>query len=125
VPALKTLAWFLRSVLCLVEKYLSVFITAESLLLFPWTSQHKEITQNLRTTGYSQCSACPPFGTTHLLERTPRISRQPAKLGFCDLFTFLGTPSPPPMVACTRVSWPHTICQFSDLSGLAEHSNGY
>ncbi|MEQ2305275.1 hypothetical protein AMECASPLE_036090 [Ameca splendens] len=76
VTALKTVEWFtrLRSVFCLVDKYLSVFITAGSLLLFSWTSKHKERTQNLRITAYAQCSACPSSNTTHLLEGTPCTS---------------------------------------------------
>ncbi|MED6275954.1 hypothetical protein CHARACLAT_031943 [Characodon lateralis] len=90
VTTLKTLAWFLclQSVLCLVDKYLSVFITAESLPSFAWTSKYKERAQNPRNTASAQLSACPPSNTTHLLEGTPRSSRQPAKLSLRGLLTF-------------------------------------
>ncbi|MEQ2283415.1 hypothetical protein AMECASPLE_010983 [Ameca splendens] len=90
VTTLKTVAWFLdlQSVLCLVDEYLSVFITAESLPSFAWTSEYKERAQNPRNTVSAQLSACPPSNITHLLEGTPRSSRQPAKLSLCGLLTF-------------------------------------
>ncbi|MEQ2300989.1 hypothetical protein AMECASPLE_031466 [Ameca splendens] len=62
-----------------MDKYSSVFSTAESLPSFPWTIKHKESAQNPRNTASAQHFACPP-STTHLQEGTPRIL-----LGLCGL----------------------------------------